>query len=112
MNSRIREEQYWIREAVAKDIPALTRVINTAFVVEKLFIEGDRVDDDATGEYMHKGTFLIAEDAGGNCWLCFLRSAREARISGSAVGSSGAARERAREEVDAGCGRLFSAGGV
>jgi GNAT superfamily N-acetyltransferase len=67
-----------VRRAGAADIPALTRVINAAFIVERPFIEGDRVNDKATSDYMAKGTFLIAEDAAGvaGCVFCEVREAR------------------------------------
>lgn len=67
-----------IRHAVADDIPALTRVINAAFVVERPFIDGERVNDQATGEYMAKGQFLIAEDAAetAGCVFCEVREKR------------------------------------
>jgi predicted N-acetyltransferase YhbS len=67
-----------LRRATAADIPALTRVINSAFVVERPFIEGDRVNDKATADYMAKGTFLIAEDATGTAG-CVFCEARETR---------------------------------
>jgi ribosomal protein S18 acetylase RimI-like enzyme len=74
----MRKENLRIRHASAEDIPALTRVINAAFVVERPFIEGDRVDDQATAEYMQKGKFLIAEDAAGplGCVFCEVREKR------------------------------------
>jgi predicted N-acetyltransferase YhbS len=73
-----KNEELIIRQAAAEDIPALTRVINAAFAVERPFIEGDRVDHQATSEYMAKGTFLIAEDAveTAGCVFCEVRERR------------------------------------
>ena len=67
-----------IRHAGDQDIHSLTRLINAAFVVERPFIEGDRVDNRATGEYMATGKFLIVEDAAGiaGCVFCELREKR------------------------------------
>jgi GNAT superfamily N-acetyltransferase len=64
-----------IRHAAAEDIPDLTRVINAAFVVERPFIEGDRVNEQATSDYMAKGKFLIAEDGTetSGCVFCEVR---------------------------------------
>lgn len=64
-----------VRVAGAGDVAALTRLINEAFAVERRFIEGDRVDEIGTCEYMAKGKFLIAEDAAGlaACVYCELR---------------------------------------
>lgn len=53
-----------IRAATTCDIPALTRVINAAFVVEQVAFDGDRVDDLGVRGYMSRGHFLLAEMAG------------------------------------------------
>jgi GNAT superfamily N-acetyltransferase len=45
-------------------VPALTRLINAAFVVEQIVFDGDRVDDLGVRVYMSSGTFLVAEDSG------------------------------------------------
>lgn len=54
-----------IRMAVAADVEPLARLINAAFVVEKPFIEGERIDPAGVREYMQKGKFLVAGDASG-----------------------------------------------
>jgi GNAT superfamily N-acetyltransferase len=54
-----------VRMAVAADAEALTAVINAAFVVEKFFIDGDRVDLEMVREFLGKGEFLIAGDEAG-----------------------------------------------
>ena len=53
-----------IREARPGDVDALTRLINAAFVVERVVFEGDRVGADEIRSYMQRGTFLLGEDAG------------------------------------------------
>jgi len=54
-----------LREAVSRDVEALRRLINAAFVVEQVVFAGDRIDDLGVREYMSRGTFLVAEDSGG-----------------------------------------------
>jgi GNAT superfamily N-acetyltransferase len=53
-----------LREAVSKDVEALRRLINAAFVVEQVVFAGDRIDDLGVRGYMSRGTFLVAEDSG------------------------------------------------
>jgi predicted N-acetyltransferase YhbS len=78
VNSSTQERDLRIRQARAEEVEALTRVINAAFVVERPFIEGDRIDDCGTREFMEKGIFLIAEDSAGTagCVYCELRGER------------------------------------
>jgi N-acetylglutamate synthase-like GNAT family acetyltransferase len=54
----------FIRPASEDDLPALVQLINTAFVVEQVVFDGDRVDDLAVRVYMSGGAFLVAEDSG------------------------------------------------
>jgi predicted N-acetyltransferase YhbS len=54
-----------IRLGSDEDVPALTQLINAAFVVEQVVFEGDRVDELGVRAYISGGTFLVAEDAGG-----------------------------------------------
>ena len=51
-----------IREAREADVEALTRLINAAFVVERVVFDGDRVDANEVRGYMQRGTFLLGED--------------------------------------------------
>jgi GNAT superfamily N-acetyltransferase len=60
-NSLIRREDIRVRPSKSGDIEELTRVINAAFVVERVAFDGDRVDMEQVGSYMDKGTFLVAE---------------------------------------------------
>lgn len=51
-----------VREAGAADAEALTRLINAAFAVEQVAIEGDRVDPAKVRGYMALGRFLLLEE--------------------------------------------------
>ncbi|HXL22378.1 MAG TPA: GNAT family N-acetyltransferase [Candidatus Dormibacteraeota bacterium] len=60
--SSLQLEDHRIREAGPADVEALTHLINAAFVVEQIAIEGDRVDPDKVRGYMARGKFLLLED--------------------------------------------------
>jgi len=47
------------------DIEVLVRLINAAFLVERFFIEGDRINAETTRNLMATGQFLIAQDDDG-----------------------------------------------
>src|SRR5258707_14510852 len=47
------------------DVKALVRLINSAFLTEQPYIEGDRIDAQGVRSYMAKGKFLVAEDSAG-----------------------------------------------
>lgn len=51
-----------IRTAQPADAAALTSLINRAFVVERFFLEGDRLNLPEVEARLNTGTFLIAED--------------------------------------------------
>lgn len=51
-----------IRVAAAADVESLVTLINAAFVVEQIAIEGDRVDRIGVEKYMLSGRFLMLED--------------------------------------------------
>ena len=53
-----------MRIARITDAEAITRLINQAFLVEKFFIEGDRIDLDQVRAHFGKGEFLVAENDG------------------------------------------------
>src|SRR4051812_41177658 len=53
-----------VRVATASDVPALARVINAAFVVERFFKVGDRISADGVRRQQAKGTFLLLEADG------------------------------------------------
>src|SRR5260370_38546405 len=64
--------------AASGDVEPLARLINAAFVVEKPFIEGERIDPEGARTYMGKGKFLVAEDSTGlaGCVYVELRGER------------------------------------
>ena len=53
-----------IRQARPDDADAITRLINTAFQVERFFKAGDRTDLDSVRALLTKGAILVAEDRG------------------------------------------------
>ena len=55
-------ESLRIRDAGPEDVDALAGLINAAFVVEQIAIEGDRVDANKVRAYMALGKFLLLED--------------------------------------------------
>ena len=54
-----------IRFSHSHDVEQLARLINRAFVVERPFIAGERIDPPGIRAYMEKGRFLVAEDVDG-----------------------------------------------
>lgn len=54
-----------IRPSRIDDAEDLARIINSAFFVERIAIDGDRTDPEAVRSLMQKGQFLIAEDFSG-----------------------------------------------
>ncbi|HEY2019448.1 MAG TPA: GNAT family N-acetyltransferase [Bryobacteraceae bacterium] len=52
-----------IRIAEVSEAEAITRLINSAFLVERFFIDGDRIDLEQVHAFFRKGEFLLAEDA-------------------------------------------------
>ena len=67
-----------IRFAQSVDVEPLARLINRAFVVERPFIEGERIDPPGIRAYLEKGKFLVAEDRHGlaGCMYVELRGER------------------------------------
>jgi GNAT superfamily N-acetyltransferase len=67
-----------IRFARSSDVEPLARLINRAFVVERPFIAGERIDPPGIRAYMEKGRFLVAEDVDGlaGCVYVELRGER------------------------------------
>jgi predicted N-acetyltransferase YhbS len=61
-----------IRAAHRADIEELARVINAAFVVERVAFDGDRVDPEKLRAFMDKGTFLVAEDETGTLGCVYI----------------------------------------
>ena len=56
--------------ASTDDVPALVRVINAAYEVEKFFVSGDRTDQETVRRLMLKGEFLVARDEAGQVAGC------------------------------------------
>jgi GNAT superfamily N-acetyltransferase len=54
-----------IRVAVPGDTEAIARLINTAFIVERVAIDGDRTNPENVCALMNIGRFLLAEGAAG-----------------------------------------------
>lgn len=66
------------RPATAADRSRLAPLINAAFAVET-FLEGTRTDDERLAATMHKGSILLAEDAGGQLLGCVSMEVRGER---------------------------------
>jgi len=49
-----------LRPAEAKDVEAIVRLVNLAFLAERPFIEGERINADGVREMLTRGTFLLA----------------------------------------------------
>jgi GNAT superfamily N-acetyltransferase len=59
-----------MRVATDGDVPAIARVINAAFVVERPIFDHDRIDDAGVRDYMTRGKFLLHEASTGNLIAC------------------------------------------
>jgi len=65
-----------MRIAKISDAEAITRLINQAFLVEKFFIDGDRIDLGQVRALFQKGVFLLAEEEGATLAGCVYIEAR------------------------------------
>jgi GNAT superfamily N-acetyltransferase len=66
------------RIATASDAGAIIALVNTAFKVERFFIEGDRINPENVREMMRRGKFMLAE--GGSAMIaCVYVEIREQR---------------------------------
>jgi hypothetical protein len=61
MKSAAALERTRIRMASREDAEEVARVINAAFVVERVAFDGDRTNPGSVRELLDKGTFLVAE---------------------------------------------------
>lgn len=52
------------RFATDRDVEATAALINSAFKVERFFIDGDRIDPATVREMLRTGKYLLAEDGG------------------------------------------------
>jgi ribosomal protein S18 acetylase RimI-like enzyme len=59
-----------IRRADADDVAALTRLINTAYEVERFFKIGDRTNADTVRALLAKGAFLVTTNREGEIVGC------------------------------------------
>jgi predicted N-acetyltransferase YhbS len=59
-----------VRPARADDHDALRRLINEAYLVERFFVDGERLSEDQLDSLARKGTFLVAEDPPGVLCAC------------------------------------------
>ncbi len=66
------------RVGTASDVPAITSLINRAYVVERFFKVGDRTNEEGVRALQAKGTFLVLEREGApiGCVYVELRGAR------------------------------------
>ncbi len=64
-NSLSPQQPVQLRIAQSADAPAVAQLINTAFLVERVAFDRDRIDAQGVREFMQNGPFLIAEDATG-----------------------------------------------
>jgi predicted N-acetyltransferase YhbS len=62
-NSLPPERSIHMRIAHSADAKAIARIINAAFVVERMAFDGDRINALGVSDLMKKGPFLLAEDA-------------------------------------------------
>jgi GNAT superfamily N-acetyltransferase len=107
-----------LRIATAADVPAITPLINAAFVVERPIFDHDRIDDIGVRDYMTKGKFLLHGDAtekliacvylepneDGRCYLGLLSISPDQQ--GTGVGQRILA-EAERFARDAGCHTMW-----
>jgi GNAT superfamily N-acetyltransferase len=54
--------QQKVRQAVDRDAEAIIKLVNAAFVVERFFIDRDRIDATKVREMMGTGVFLLTEE--------------------------------------------------
>lgn len=55
-----------VRPAGTEDAREIAVLINTAFQVEKFFVDGDRITEEEVRQLIDSGCFLVAEDAAGD----------------------------------------------
>ncbi|MEZ5320046.1 MAG: GNAT family N-acetyltransferase [Vicinamibacterales bacterium] len=63
-----------LRDAVAADVPALVRLINRAYLVEREFKAGDRTDASEVRALLAAGTFIVAPDVAPDAALAAVAS--------------------------------------
>ena len=74
------DTSFAIREARLDDATAIRDVVNAAYVVERFFVEGDRINEDEVRGCISRGTFLVASPAAAPPAACvFLQRRGNAR---------------------------------
>jgi predicted N-acetyltransferase YhbS len=69
-----------MRVATDADVPAITQLINAAFIVERPIFDHDRIDDIGVRDYMTRGKFLLHEDSTKTLIACvYLEPTQDAR---------------------------------
>jgi N-acetylglutamate synthase-like GNAT family acetyltransferase len=68
-----------IRLAEAEDVPAIVKLVNVAYEVEKFFVEGDRTSIEVVRALMRKGLFLVGVTEDGRVVACVYLERRGAR---------------------------------
>ena len=68
-----------IREAAERDVEAVVALINTAFIIERFFIDGDRTSAGEVRRLLGKGRFLVREAAGATLDACVYVEPRDHR---------------------------------
>jgi GNAT superfamily N-acetyltransferase len=68
-----------VRAATMGDVGDLVRVINAAFVVERFFIDRDRIDVEGVRALFATGAFLVGEDTAGRLVACVYTERRGRR---------------------------------
>jgi GNAT superfamily N-acetyltransferase len=64
------DTSFTIRESRLDDAPAITDVVNAAYVVERFFLEGDRINENEVRGCIGRGTFLVASTGGAPPSAC------------------------------------------
>jgi GNAT superfamily N-acetyltransferase len=77
-NSFLPDRDLRTRIAQIADVDAIARLINVAFIVERVAFDGDRINAPGVGELLNRGAFLLGEDAAGlaGCVYLEVRGAR------------------------------------
>ena len=65
------------RIAGLSEAPAITSLINAAFVVEKFFVDGDRIDVGQVLAFFDKGEFLVADGDDGLAACVYIQTGGE-----------------------------------
>jgi N-acetylglutamate synthase-like GNAT family acetyltransferase len=66
-----------VRPATDEDAPALVRLINAAYAVEKFFVDADRVDLSLVRAHLGTGEFLVTEIEGELAACVYLERRRD-----------------------------------